>query len=210
VKRSSSRIYKLGKGGVIQPFVLNHMVPTDQSDSDAHELVTTTIEREAYEKGFEAGARAGMEFGKEKIERLIKRLSSIIEVLSDFKDRYYANKEKELVNLIMAVARKVVHAELSINRDVVINVTKAAINHLTTTEAIVIRVNPDDLEYLLQTRPDLLKGMEGANGFRMEGDPGVGKGGCIIQSNHGEVDARIEQGLKVIETAMKEAIEGET
>ncbi|MBI5327257.1 MAG: hypothetical protein HZB80_03045 [Deltaproteobacteria bacterium] len=207
-KNNLSRVYKLGEADTAPPVLLDlaAAVMTDEFDRDrlAGVNALAEIERDAYEKGFAAGERAGMELGMEKINLEIKRLLSIIEELLYFKEKFYADKEKELIELIITTAKKVVHAELSVNRNVVINVIKAAIDAMTASEKLCIRLNPDDMEYLMQAKPDFLKNMENVRGFVVEGDAYVGRGGCVIEGSHGEVDARIEQGLKTIE---KEALE---
>ncbi len=201
-KKSLSRIFKSGEIDSVQPLSLAQ-VSCERNNFMGGPL---TVEREAYEKGFEVGERAGLELGQEKINALIRRLSSIIDELIGFKERYYAEKEEELAGLVMTIARKVVHAEVSINREVVVNVVKAAIDTLTTREEIILRLNPEDLEYLMTNCSEFMRSLEEIKGFNVESDSYIGKGGCMIKNSNGEIDARIEEGLNTIENAMKETL----
>ncbi|MBI5683228.1 MAG: hypothetical protein HZC45_08745 [Deltaproteobacteria bacterium] len=213
MKSSLSRIFRLGKAETSEPVLLNFLpqmkvvgYEEDTIDVSRIETQKMLIEREAYEKGFAAGEKAGMEMGKEKTLLQANRLLSVIDELSYFKDKYYADKEMEIIDIIVKTAEKVIQTELSINMDIVVNITKSAINAMVTSERLTVKLNPDDIEYLLSSRPDFLKNLQDARGFIVEGDNNVGKGGCIVESNHGEVDARIEEGLKIVGKEMREAV----
>lgn len=179
-----------------------------QRADEARERVDTT-EREAYEKGFSAGERAGTEFGREKINLSIRRLGDVLEQLQAFKKELYETREKELAELILGIARKVVHAELSVNKDVVINAIHAAVAALTTSENLVmIKLNPEDMKHIVKGRPEMKKYLEEEKGFRLGESAEVGRGGCLIESDHGEVDARLEVAMKAMESAIKGVVAG--
>jgi len=215
-----SRIFKPGEIRSVQPLSLysfnlpeqteeSQLVEEPQPEPEPENSLEEqlhTMEREAYTRGFEAGERAGIELGQQKIRPLLRQLSSILEELKQFKERYYADKERELVELVIAIAKKIIHTELSLNQNIVAQVVRAAVKAINKAESIVIKVNPDDLDYVLQLKPELLSSLREENGVSIEADPHIGKGGCLIQSNHGEVDARIEEGMRVIESIMRDMV----
>ncbi|MBI5599108.1 MAG: hypothetical protein HY890_05150 [Deltaproteobacteria bacterium] len=200
-----SNVYKLGQAEAVQPFVPASVKPAAQYLRGG----VSVVEREAYEKGFAAGEKAGMEMGQEKMNGVVKRLATMLDELLNFKKRFYSDREREVAELIMRVAEKVVHAELSINRDIVINSINIAVKAVNAAEDVLIKLNPSDMDYLLRVKPDVLKNLEDIKGFRVEGDGSVGRGGCLVETRQGEVDARLEQGLRVMETAMREALGSE-
>ncbi len=168
------------------------------------------IEREAYEKGFQAGERAGLEIAEEKKNIIIKKIEPIYEEIIAFKERYLKENEAEIVSLVISAAQRVVHDELKVNKDVVLKVIESAMRAMTATEQVEIRMNPEDLEYHREKSADFMTYLEEARGFSIVVDQELTRGGVLIESNHSEIDARIEEGIKNIDTAVKEAFQNES
>ncbi len=168
------------------------------------------IEREAYEKGFQAGERAGLEIAEEKKNVIIKRIEPIYEEVIAFKERYLKDNEAEIVSLVISAAQRVVHDELKVNKDVVLKVLESAMQAMTATEKVEIRMNPEDLEYHREESADFMNYLEEARGFAIVADQELTRGGVLIESNHSEIDARIEEGIKNIDKAVKEAFQNES
>jgi len=160
------------------------------------------VERAAYEKGYRAGQEAGYAFGEKKAALLLDRLRGILDELEGLRAAILAEVEPELVELALGIARKVVQAEVGTNRDVVVRVTRRALQEVSESGEIVVRVNPGDLEYLESKIPDLA---QGRRRLRLEPDAEVGPGGCRVETAHGEVDARIEEQLEEIAKELREA-----
>ncbi len=136
-------------------------------DVSAHLL---KIEKEAYEKGFKAGERAGLEIADEKANVIINRIEAIYEEITGFKERYFSDNKDELLSLVISAAEKVVHDELKINKDVVLKVLESAIESMTSSEKVEIRMNPEDLEYHREKNTDFLIYLEKARGFSIVED----------------------------------------
>ncbi len=198
-----SKVFKADDHKETKDLLLNPIVPFCDSDNGRLDAV----EKEAYGRGFEAGRRAGLAVGEREAGILIDRFASILKELDELRAGYYRDKEEELVDMVIKVAGKVVHGEVSINRDIVLNVIKAAIEAINSKSNLVVRLNPEDLEYIKEKRADILDRFKEIDGISLQGDPEIGRGGCILQNEDGEVDARIEEALKLIEGRMKEAIE---
>ena len=212
-------IFKGGESGAAVNFELKHVL----SDSDIRELEKRreqkqkvvnpvedlkrrreTVEREAYEVGFKAGEEAGLKMGEARIDSVTSKVDRLFDELSAYKENFYKTNEKELVKLVTSVAGKVVHAELRLNSDVIYNVLKSAVSALVSTDEVVIRLNSEDLEYLRSSRKEFIERLTTTKGFYLEACDKIEKGDCVIESNHGEVDVRLEESLKVLEKSMKE------
>jgi flagellar assembly protein FliH len=202
VMMNSSKIYKLGYGESTSPLRLITIVNEHRVDGGC----TASAERDGYEKGFMAGERAGMEMGLEKANILLRRISAVGDEISSFRERFYHENKEEFIKLVIGAASKVIHGEISINREVISNILASAVDAMHFQEKAVIRLNPDDLSHLRENCIHLVKRLEEVKGFLLEEDSAIERGGCIIESANGEVDARIEESLKIIEGAMTEAL----
>lgn len=205
MKKSLSRVYKIeqiesGAGHDVRPLELNRISDANKIDSEVRLLQT---EREAYQKGFEAGEKAGFEFGTQKAEVIVKRLSNILSELSTIKADTYKEMEQEIAKLALAIAKQIIHYEVGLNNEVVMHVTKAAIKAAHDgNDVMTIKVNPDDFEYMVKAKPEVLSHIDGVKNINIEEDETVSKGGCVLETLYDEVDARLEQGFKEIEKAV--------
>ena len=172
-----------------------------------------SIEDKAYEKGYKAGEEEGLKEGRAKMETLYgslaESLKRFVGELNDFKKDYYLEHESEVITIITKAASKVLHSELTTNRDVIHDIILSVINSVVTTEDIVIRVNSEDLEYLKMNQPDFVAHLEKTSKFGLDIDPSLNRGDCAVESKHGEVELRIDEGLKTIERALRETIDDE-
>ena len=64
----------------------------------------------------------------------------------------YHTLEKEVVELALAIARKVVCREVKTNQDVVVCVAKEALSRVEAPGEIIIRLNPSDLQFIKKTK----------------------------------------------------------
>lgn len=163
------------------------------------------VERAAYEKGFMAGEKDGFELGRQKAEVVFNSVSGILDALSSFKEGLYKECEKEVVELCLAIAGKAVQIDAEKNRDAVMGSVREALKAVVAAGEIVIKINPKDADTLNRYRPELARYGDGVKGVTIEADDAISKGGCVIETNYGEVDATIDTVMKDIEERLKNA-----
>lgn len=167
-----------------------------------------TLEREAYEKGFHAGEKAGYEFGRKKAEVLFSGIEGVLNELSTFKQSLFSKCEREMVELCLAVAKKVIQRETDIKEDGVLECLRAALRAVVAGGQIAVRVNPKDLDIVNANRAELARFSGAAKGMSVESDETISRGGCAISTNFGEIDATIETALQEVEEKLKDAYSG--
>ena len=69
---------------------------------------------------------------------------------------------------------------------------------------MTVKVNPLDLEVMHQFRKDIEKYSGSVKGVSVDADETISRGGCIIETNYGEVDATIEGVFAEIEEKLKD------
>ena len=167
------------------------------------------IETEAYIRGFNKGEKAGLAAAGDKIAAAQAMLTGAIEELGRLQQRVRRGIEKEVVELALAIAERIVRQELDVNGGVIAEVVGEALKKVEHQQEVVIRVNPADKEFLdpsrLQTSDPA--GQSGPIRFRIEGDEAIGRGGCFVETESGDIDARIETQLDIIRAAFKDKLE---
>lgn len=207
---SLSKIIKTSQAVNSEPFVMERLMGAGRKHPFAPEMEEVggdivSLEREAYEKGFHSGEKAGFEFGSKKAEVLFSGLGGVLEEVSNFRETIFKACEKDMVELSLAIAKKVMHRELEVKKDAVLDCVRAALKSVIAGGEISIRVNPKDLDILNQYRGELARYGEGVKGVKVEGDDSIAKGGCVIETNYGEVDATMDSILADIEERLRNA-----
>lgn len=173
------------------------------SPEDQLRLKEEEIERQAYEKGFRKGEEEGQMAAQENAAPLLTTLKTTLSELDGIRTRIQQQLEREVVELALHVARKVVRHEVSISPDAVLGVVKEAMSHTDDPDKITIRLNPDDLQRLRGAEEHWQGDLENLESIHFEEDPGMECGGCYIQTEYGEIDARLEEQLRRIEEAFR-------
>jgi len=163
------------------------------------------VEREAYERGFKAGEKAGFELGRQRAEVVFGGISEILDDIAAFRESLYRKCEKEMVEICLAIAAKVVRSEVEVKEDVVLDCIREALKAVVAGGEITIRVNPKDLETLRRHKDELAGYGEGVKGVQIEADPSVARGGSVIETNYGEIDATIDSIMHEIEERLRNA-----
>ncbi|MFO7707980.1 MAG: FliH/SctL family protein [Desulfobacterales bacterium] len=174
------------------------------------------LEHQAYCRGFDDGARsgyaqgekAGSEAVRQRLEHGLNTCDAMLQELENLRRKFQAEIETELVQLALAVARKIVNRELGIAPETVTATVRQALDRVEHADRITIRLNPEDLKLLSEISPTLMAGRPDAGRAVLEADEGMTRGGCLIETDSGEVDARIERQFQVIEEAFRAELEG--
>lgn len=159
-------------------------------------------QQECYEKGLSDGIRKGRELEKNETVQTLQAMSVIVKEMSALKKSTLENLEGEILQLSLAIAEKVIHGEAATNREVIRGVLKAAINNIGDRENMKIRVHPQDFHYMIEIKSDFLQGFDGIRNVTFAEDESIQRGGAIIETACGEVDARLDQQFNEMKAAM--------
>ena len=160
--------------------------------------------REAEEEGRAAGREAGFVEGRAEVERLIERTQTILQRAQDKRAEILDETEQEIISLILLIARKVIKVISESQRNVVISNVVQALRKVKGRGNIIIRVNIADLKLSTEHTKDFINLVEGARSVQIIEDSTVDEGGCIIETDFGEIDARIASQLAELESKILE------
>ena len=106
--------------------------------------------------------------------------------------------EMETVHLALAIAKKIVGDAVS-GGEVIHHAVRTALQKVNDPRQLVIRLNPVDLEAVQASAHELLPADEFGTGLRIEADEAIQQGGCIVETQLGDIDARIDKQLGIVE-----------
>jgi len=162
-----------------------------------------TIMQEAYAAGFAQGEQAGRQRAEAELASLIAAFKNIGAEFEAFKKEFYRRHQGTIIDLAIRIAQKVIHQEVITNREFVAGVVTSAIRLAIDRERLKVRVHPDDVELCHRKRLDIIKHVDGIKQIVFEADETVGRGGAIVESGFGEIDARLDQQLEELESRLR-------
>jgi flagellar assembly protein FliH len=104
--------------------------------------------------------------------------------------------ERRAVELGLALAQKVLAGALSVEPERVMDSVTGALRGIVERERITLMVNPDDLEIVRGAIDELRASLGGIEHCEVQAERRVGRGGCIVRTPVGDVDARVETKLE--------------
>ena len=147
----------------------------------------------------EAGREEGRAESSSKIEESLETLNQAVKE----RKAIIKDSEQEILRLAIKVAEQIVRSEVSMHRDVCLNIVAEAIARVSDREQIIVRANREDAEYLKRYKDRLAGMLDGVKSFSIIEDSNVEPGGCVIETNLGFIDAKISTKIKSIEEALK-------
>ena len=186
--------------------IIEDAAKTAEQNIQEAEAKAETIIQEAKSKAYEEGRDEGFKKGEEEVDRLIERLHVIINAAIDKRKVIVENTERQLVDLVMLIAHKVVKVISEAERKVVLENIKEALNKVKKETEITIRVNTVDLNLTTKNKKRFIALIENLEHITVEEDSRVDPGGCIIETSFGDIDARISTQLSVLEEKIRELV----
>lgn len=170
--------------------------PTSASfDANAHAAI---VERDAFAKGYAQGERAGLEAGAQRAEAMLRRLASTIDDLAELRRTIVRQTERQMVELALSVARRIVLREVTLETEIVAAMAHVALERLGQDSPATVRLNPDDYAAVMTHRGE---GWAGSH-VTVLPDVAIARGGCVVESDFGMVDASIDVQLQELGRAL--------
>ena len=102
----------------------------------------------------------------------------------------------------LEVAARLVRAEVAARPERVLDVVRGAIRRSADRRQLVARVNPDDLALCREAAADLLESLGGVDRLEFVEERRVERGGCVLETSGGDVDATFQSQLERLAEAL--------
>ncbi|RLB36138.1 MAG: hypothetical protein DRH11_00310 [Deltaproteobacteria bacterium] len=163
------------------------------------------LEKEAYEKGFAQGEKDGLELGQKKAAKIVEDLENLLEQVSRSKKEMLRLHEKQILELVFAIAKKIIKKQLASIDDAVKQTILSALHLAAEKSKVVLRISPEDFSYVERLRPELFSKFQELKSVVVTSDPSITKGGCFVETSYGDVDARVETQLAKVHESLEKA-----
>jgi flagellar assembly protein FliH len=212
---------KLHRGGGVEtePIAWRRVSSLDAITGDGHTSSSYAVEpgvaagprrvgeaeqniRAAHQQGYEEGQAAVRQSLTGQLEAMQAKLARSIEELAGLRARYRREAEQDIVQLALAVARRILHRELTMAPDALLGLVKAALERIEAREVHHVRVAREDAAMVSH----FFEQMGLPHRIEVIADPGLERGGAILESNRGLLDASVDTQLKEIERGFADLV----
>jgi len=147
---------------------------------------------EAHRAGYREGEAAGRRLAAAEVEPVMERLGRTIEEITRLRPRMLRDCEADLVELALAVARRILHRELSVDPGALEGIVKAALEKAAGGLSR-LRTHPE-------LEPAIRRALQqaGQSGVELIADANLERGGLILETARGKLDASLDTQLAEI------------
>jgi len=174
----------------------------DRRGSRLPERTPEDIEREARLRGFEAGEKAGIENVEREAARLLAGLRNAVGQAEALREQIAREAEPQVVDLAVAIARRIVIGELSLAPERIAAIVKEAIRRIERSGPVTLKVHPDLFGLIAGLKADLA---ESQTEILLDVDPSVPPSGPIVTAATEEVLTDVDEQIRVIVEEMRSA-----
>jgi flagellar assembly protein FliH len=163
------------------------------------------IAAETRQRAREEGLAEGLAEARARVEPALEAVAEAERQIRAREEEFLRAAERSAVELALAIAEKVVGAAVSAHPETVLDVVSGALLRTATRHRLVIEVNPDDLELVSESAEGLAARLGGVQRLDVVAERRIERGGCIVRTEEGEIDARIGSQLQQLGELMAEA-----
>jgi flagellar assembly protein FliH len=153
-------------------------------------------------RAFSAGYELGRQETRAEVEIVAESLVKSIEELATFRAQLRRRYERELLELALGVARKVLRTEVRERPEIWLGMIRDAVQRAVDREAVCIRVPALIATFLSENLPVMRAQLDQVKEIAVVEDPTLQEGGCVIETPFGDLDVGIDSQIDAVECAL--------
>ena len=152
-------------------------------------------EQAAYERGRRDGEKALGEQLLQQRAEMLELHRGVVESLRAAVPQLIQDTEQALIGLALEAAKKIV-AGMPVTSKMVEAVVRDAVRQVEDSADVTVQLHPEDLTLLRKHKSPILDGLPETGSLRFTGSSEVTRGGCVVLTSFGLLDARRETKLE--------------
>lgn len=150
------------------------------------------IEKDAREKGFTEGKEEGGKIVRDEFKEKFDQLDTMLRGIEGQRAILNKHYEKDLLPLVKAMVDRLVNHEVSVNMNVIQACLRKTLNFVVENTKVKVLLHPDDFSRIKEASLENPELLEGKKNIQLVEDPDISVGGCLLDTEFGEVDATLE------------------
>ena len=140
----------------------------------------------------------------EQLKQTTERCNSAMNAAIQEANRIVQEAEPQIIELVLAISRKIIYDEMDEKPDIILRVVQSALERVRDQNHVNIHVGLEDYERILSNRNELQSILGSEQSLTVTADPVLGRGGCLIETSFGTVEAGVDTQLEAIRKALQE------
>lgn len=162
------------------------------------------LKAKAENEGYEDGLRRAYKELEDRLNHARRQAQSIIEEAEAKRSEIINTAKNDIVELAFAIASKIVEKEILVDREVILRIVEKSLELAGPAEQIRLTVNPEDLAMVEENLKYLTMPEQRIDQVLVEDDPRIARGGCLVETDGGLVDARVETRFENIKSVLED------
>lgn len=185
-----------------------------EKESEAERVEKATLEKlkevqeDAYQQAYELGREEGHKDAFDKmssdINRRLQDLDQLLSTVGNLKTEMVAFNEAHILKSVLQMASKLARKEVQTSPETLLSVLRDSVALSQDEENVTVLIAQEQLEFIENLQNQTGREFEFLKKIKIQASPDVSIGGCIVQTNYGEVDARLEQRIDTLWQAVSE------
>jgi type III secretion protein L len=134
-------------------------------------------------------------------EKALTEMTTMLIDSREIRDKAMSETEQDLLTLAVKLAEKIIGREIQNDKSTIVEIVANALRNTKRQDKLTIRVSQKDYSTVQEKFAELSRSSR-TSYVDIVPDPRVTLGGCIIESEVGTIDARLETQLRVLEKAL--------
>lgn len=153
--------------------------------------------------GYQDGLEQGMKDGMNESRQHANNLLYLLEEIQSLRQILLREYEKELVELSLQVAKKIIHKDLAQYKDFTLDQLKRSLANLDGMGKVKIRVHPNEYQHIESHQVDLKPYLDDQQVLSFKADPGLAPASTIIETDFSVVDLELKKQFELIEKELE-------
>lgn len=168
--------------------------PKAPVEAEVHEQLV----QEAYDRGFQDGQEMASSLLERELRQHEEWVRNIDSVAQSLHKEYSGSMEKmadAAVELAFFLANRILKHEAAVNPNTVLEQVRKALDKFQGVSGVTVKIHPDDQQALEGSESLLSSKEHGILGLQVVADSTIQRGGCLVETNTGRVDAQLSSQL---------------
>lgn len=158
--------------------------------------------RASKEAAYREGETVGRTQASTQVQPMLDQLARSIQDITTLRHKLRAQSEGDLLKLALAIAKKVLHREITADPEALAGLIRVALEKVRVQEIVRVRANAQQQNAIQQ----LVARISGGAQIQVVADSALPPGGVVVETTRGEFDGSVDVQLKEIEKGLADRL----
>jgi flagellar assembly protein FliH len=164
------------------------------------------ISTEAARRGYDEGYAAGLAAAQAQLGPAADAVAAVLAGVEAERDAFLAAAERHAVELAVQIAEKLLCGAVEVQPEAVLGVVTGALRRVAARDRIVLEVSPADFDIVRDAAEGIADRLGGVHRLEVVSERRVTRGGCVVRTEDGEVDAQLDGQLARVREVLADAV----